>query len=269
MTPNKTTPPRTPPSSKKLFPKDGSTSPPSHRPPSGKKAGRRTPTPPRSPKETGGDSVLLQDLRDMVPPPPAASCGSGPPLPPPTPLLNRSRMGTRGRHQSLPNGVASRDLNGTRKATNFGNGSPKLSPIGSKTTLISAAGDDQQQQQQQQEKIEGGRRSRALPSAGGPSSGGGEFSESWPRSRVGARGNEKAAGLTPRAPAVEQITVDPLKAAGSGKHSVYTCIAVWATVATTGIVIPSIRACTCTCQVLYMQQGDFYVCTCVYLYAYS
>lgn len=147
----------------------------------------------------------------MVPP-----TSHGGPVPP---LLGGSRLDTRGRHQSLPNEVVSRELmtrNGLRKTTNFGKGSPRLSPIGGTTTPPAEDALKQQDQHHQQQP-----QSQAMPPAA--VSKGGEFSESWPRSRVSLRGTDKK-GLDSRPPAVmEQITADPLKAVGTGEL-MYMCV---------------------------------------------
>lgn len=181
------------PSSSKLFAKkeDGN-SPPTHRPPTGKKrlslsemaAESTRPTAQRSPNGNRG-TALIQDLRDMVP-------SSRGPLPPPIPPPGSNR-----RHKSLPNGVANRDLptrSGLRKSTEFGNGSPRLSPIGTTTVNKGPPVLDPLQRPQQ------------LPTLRA------DLSESWPRSRAGVRGvgdhSRKAS---------ERVAVDSLKAMGGGR----------------------------------------------------
>ena len=192
-----------PPSSKQLFSKEGS-SPPTHRPPTGRRQLTPIPdsekrrSPPRSPNGSRSTSPLLQDLRDMVPP---ASRGGQlpPPIPPPGAKFSR-------RHQSLPNGVANRELpmRGHHKATNLSNGSPRLSPINSPAN-------SRRNQQQVLDETQPGRGADVLPPAVPPL----ELAESWPRSRVRARGKGAAAATPGRTgrPA-ELITADPLSAVG-------------------------------------------------------
>ena len=87
--------------------------------------------------------------------------------------------------------------------TNFGNGSPKLSPIGSATAFKEEEDIQQQQRQKQQSQLPPGD----------------EFSETWPRSRAGLRGKGGTRKPT------ELITADPPKAVGGGETHVYmkTC----------------------------------------------
>ena len=190
-----------PPSSKQLFSKEGSRSPPPHRPPTGRRQlaplseseKRRSPPPFRSPNSSE-TSLFQHDLRDMVPPP-----SRGGPLPPPIPPpgVKFSR-----RHQSLPSSVANRDLptrgQQQHKATNLGNGSPRLSPIGSPANSRRNVALDEV-------------RSDCLPPAMPP-----ELAESWPRSRARARGKAGPAGTSAPVGHAEMITPDPLKAVGAG-----------------------------------------------------
>lgn len=146
------------------------------------------------------NTPFIQDLRDMVPP-------SRGPLPPPIPPpgSNFSR-----RHKSLPNGVVNKDLpmrGLLQKSTNFGNGSPRLSPIGSTTALSKGP-----------PVLDSLQRPQQVPTLRA------DLSESWPRSRAGVRG----AGNHSRK-ASEKITVDSLKAMGGGRammhgHVCVTCI---------------------------------------------
>lgn len=194
--PSQTTTPLTHsrPSSSKLFPKEDGNSPPTHRPPTGKKRlglsdmGVESARPTAQQSPNGNRSTaLIQDLRDMVP-------SSRGPLPPPIPPpgSNFAR-----RHKSLPNGVANRDLptrSGLRKCTEFGNGSPRLSPIGSTTTFNRGP-----------PVLDSLQRPQQVPTLRA------DLSESWPRSRAGVRGvgdhSRKAS---------ERIPVDSLKAIGGG-----------------------------------------------------
>ena len=196
-----------PPSSKQLFAKEGSRSPSSHRPPTGRRQlaplsdseKRRSPprSPPRSPVNSSESSLFVQDLRDMVPPP-SRGGPLPPPIPPPGTKFSR-------RHQSLPSGVANRDLptrGQQHKTVNFGNGSPRLGPIGSPTSS-----------RHNQLHVSDEAQSGVLPPAVPPS----ELVESWPRSRVRARGKGPAVTGAPAGPS-ELITADPLKAFGGGMY---------------------------------------------------
>jgi hypothetical protein len=201
-----------PPSSKQLFAKEGSRSPPSHRPPTGRRQlaplsdSEKRRSPPRSPVNSSETSLFLQDPRDMVPPP-SRGGPLPPPIPPPGTKFSR-------RHQSLPSGVANRDLptrGQQHKTINFGNGSPRLGPIGS------PASSRHNQQHVSDEAQSGG--SGVLPPAVPPS----ELVESWPRSRVRARGKRPAVTGAPAGPS-ELITADPLKAVGGVGDPVRTSI---------------------------------------------
>ena len=196
-----------PPSSKQLFAKDGSGSPPSRRPPTGRRLlaplsdADKKRSPSHSPNGSG-TSVLVQDLRDMVPPTSRGGGSLPPPIPPPGSKLSR-------RHQSLPSRVANRDLPlRGHKPAHLANGSPQLSPIGS-----AAAGGSRQHQKTVDRSQP---RSEALQShAVAPPPGPGELSESWPRSRDRARDKGALATDTPGRQ-MELITADPLKMVGEG-----------------------------------------------------
>ena len=115
----------------------------------------------------------------------------GPPIP--RPGVNFGR-----RHKSVPDGVVNKDLptrSGLRK--NSKNGSPQLSPVGSANSMTKAL----------REEVPSPLASLPPPPLVG------DLSVSWPRSRGGVRG----VGSGPRKP-LEQITADPLMAAGGGER---------------------------------------------------